>query len=36
MFEQKTYKEIIEIAQPNFDEKVINKARELNKEDEED
>ena len=33
LFEQKNYKQIIEIAQPKFDEKVIEQARKINNED---
>lgn len=33
LFEQKSYKEIIEIPQPKIDEKVINKMRQLNEND---
>ncbi len=34
LFEQKSYKEIIEIAQPKFDERVIEQMRKINEEDE--
>ena len=36
LFEQKSYKEIIEIPQPKIDEKVIKTMQELNKNDEDD
>lgn len=35
LFEQKSYKEIIEIAQPKFDERVIEQMRKINEEDDE-
>lgn len=35
LFEQKSYKEIIEIAQPKFDERVIEQMRKINDEDDE-
>lgn len=36
LFEQKSYKEIIEIPQPKIDEKVIKKMQELNNNDDDD
>ncbi len=36
LFEQKSYKEIIEIPQPKIDEKVIKKMQELNNHDDDD
>ena len=36
LFEQKTYKEIIEIAQPKFDERVIEQMRKINEDNNDD
>ena len=35
LFEQKTYKQIMEIAQPKIDEKVIEQVRKINIDDDE-
>lgn len=36
LFEQKTYKQIIEISQPKIDEKVIEQIRKINNDDDDD